>query len=154
MRFKRVYIEITNKCNLSCSFCPKLKRAPREMTSDEFAPVASQVRKFTDYIFLHVKGEPLSHSEFDKILTICDEEELKVNITTNGTLLKKSINTLQSHNCIRQVNISLHSMCCAVISLNICIIIITIINCYTCCIAIVGYSRNCCTISPFPVGIT
>ena len=25
-KFKRMYIEITNICNLSCSFCPKTKR--------------------------------------------------------------------------------------------------------------------------------
>ncbi len=110
MRFKKVYIEITNICNLSCSFCPKLKRAPREMTTDEFYRVASHVKAFSDYIYLHLKGEPLSHPQIDKILTICDNLEFKVNITTNGTLLDKCKETLKSHKSIRQINISLHSM--------------------------------------------
>lgn len=110
MRFKRIYIEITNKCNLSCSFCPKLKRASREMSTGEFYRAASQARGFCDYLYLHLKGEPLSHSQIDKILTICDELEFKVNITTNGTLLEKCKDTLKNHKSVRQINVSLHSM--------------------------------------------
>lgn len=110
MRFKRIYIEITNKCNLSCSFCPKLKRASREMSTEEFYRAASQARGFCDYLYLHLKGEPLSHSQIDKILTICDELEFKVNITTNGTLLNSNKDVLKKHKSVRQINISLHSM--------------------------------------------
>ncbi len=110
MRFKRVYIEITNICNLNCSFCPKLKRSPRHMSCYEFERVAAEVRPYSEYIYLHVKGEPLSHPELDNILTICDNFGFKVNITSNGTLLKKQLDILRSHNSIRQLNISLHSM--------------------------------------------
>ena len=35
MRFKRVYIEITNACNLSCSFCIKNDRPIHSMTIEE-----------------------------------------------------------------------------------------------------------------------
>lgn len=109
MRFKRVYIEITNICNLSCSFCSKINRVPYEMTSEEFFKIAKEIRKVSEHIFLHVKGEPLTHSRFDKILTICDNLKFKVNITTNGTLLKKYIETIKNHKSVRQINISLHS---------------------------------------------
>ena len=108
--FKRIYIEITNICNLSCSFCPKLQREPYEMSKEEFSHISSLLRPYCDYIYLHVKGEPLAHSEFDKILTICDRENYKVNITTNGTLIEKQLGVLKSHKCVRQLNISLHSM--------------------------------------------
>ena len=110
MRFKRIYIEITNKCNLTCSFCPKLKRAPREMSTEEFYRAASQARLYCDYIYLHLKGEPLAHSQIDKILTICDELDFKVNITTNGTLLNSNKDVLKKNKSVRQINISLHSM--------------------------------------------
>jgi len=110
MKFKRIYIEITNKCNLNCSFCPELKRAPRDMSTEEFYRAASQARLFCDYIYLHLKGEPLSHSQIDKILTICDEMNFKVNITTNGTLLGKNAEMLKMHKSVRQINVSLHSM--------------------------------------------
>lgn len=108
-RFKKIYIEITNKCNLNCTFCSPLKRELKEMSVEEFSLIISKIKSFTDYIYLHVKGEPLLHSHLDEILSICDKENIKVNITTNGTLLKEKFNILNNHNCIRQLNISLHS---------------------------------------------
>ena len=60
-RFQKIYIEIINRCNLSCSFCPTSDRPARMMSVDEFAKIAAQVTPFTDYICLHVKGEPLMH---------------------------------------------------------------------------------------------
>ena len=108
-RFKKIYIEITNKCNLNCTFCSPLKRELKEMSVEEFSLIISKIKSFTDYIYLHVKGEPLLHSHLDEILSICDKENIKLNITTNGTLLKEKFNILNNHNCIRQINISLHS---------------------------------------------
>lgn len=108
-RFKRVYIEITNICNLSCEFCPDTKRAKKTMTADEFLFVAKQVSLFTDYVYLHILGEPLIHSDLKKILSICQDYNLKVNITTNGRFLKAVLNTLQNAKTLRKVAISLHS---------------------------------------------
>ena len=108
-RFKKIYIEITNKCNLKCSFCSKLNREVKEMSLDEFKIVISKIKPFTDYIYLHVKGEPLLHSKLDDILSICDKENIQVNITTNGTLLKDKLDILSNHKSIRQINVSLHS---------------------------------------------
>ncbi|MDP4118602.1 MAG: SPASM domain-containing protein [Bacillota bacterium] len=109
MRFKRIYVEITNICNMNCSFCPTLLRSPREMSPFEFEKVLSEIKNHTNCIYLHVKGEPLSHSEIDNILTICDNNEVKVNITTNGTLLPRRLEMLKMHPSVRQINISLHS---------------------------------------------
>lgn len=108
-RFKKIYVEITNICNLDCSFCSKDTKVKKEMTIDEFKMVVSKIKEFTDYIYLHVKGEPLLHSKLDEILTVCDENLLKVNITTNGTFLKEKYEILNKHSCIRQINVSLHS---------------------------------------------
>lgn len=108
-RFKKIYVEITNRCNLKCSFCSKLDREIKEMSLEDFKTVISKIKPFTDYIYLHVKGEPLLHSRLDDILSICDKENIQVNITTNGTLLKDKLNILSSHASIRQINVSLHS---------------------------------------------
>ena len=108
-RFKKVYVEITNICNLNCSFCGIDTKKKKEMTVEEFKTVISKIKDYTDYIYLHVKGEPLIHSKLDEILTICDLNNINVNITTNGTLLKDKYNILNNHKCIRQINVSLHS---------------------------------------------
>ena len=67
VKFKRIYIEITNVCNLNCSFCSNSNKVKREMTSEEFKEVLSKINNYTDYIYLHVKGEPLTHHNLDKI---------------------------------------------------------------------------------------
>ena len=108
-RFSKVYVEIINVCNLKCSFCLPSKIKPRIMNIDEFKKVAKEVISLTDLITLHIKGEPLMHPELGEILKICEEIGLKVNITTNGTLLLNNIDILKSK-AVRQLNISLHSI--------------------------------------------
>jgi len=108
-RFKKIYVEITNICNLNCSFCSKDNKQKKEMTVDEFKTIISKIKDYTDYIYLHIKGEPLTHSKLDYILTVCDLNNINVNITTNGTLLKDKYNILNNHKSIRQINVSLHS---------------------------------------------
>ena len=46
--YKKAYLEITNVCNLSCSFCPKTKRPPRFVSVEEFSRLLCQVQPFTD----------------------------------------------------------------------------------------------------------
>ena len=36
---KKVYLEITNVCNLNCSFCHKTERKQKFMTEEEMAAV-------------------------------------------------------------------------------------------------------------------
>ncbi|MDD3322133.1 MAG: radical SAM protein [Paludibacter sp.] len=107
MRFKKIYIEITNCCNFNCSFCFKTARKRKFMSLDEFQIIVDKIRPFTNYIYLHVLGEPLLHPQFEEILTIAKKADLNVNITTNGGLIEKQKETLLKHS-IRQVNISLH----------------------------------------------
>ena len=77
------------------------------MTIDEFKTVIDKIKSYTDTIYLHVKGEPLMHRNLDEILSICEDNKMKVRITTNGTLLKKKVDILKKHH-INQINISLH----------------------------------------------
>lgn len=108
-KYKKVYIEITNICNLNCNFCPSTKRQLKYMSKQEFLQVISQVRPFTDYIYFHLMGEPLLNPELESFLEICKNAGLQVNITTNGTLLKKSTGILLNASALRKVSISLHS---------------------------------------------
>ena len=107
---KRIYIEITNICNMSCSFCCGTTRELKSMTLDDFRLIASQVEPLGVQIYLHVLGEPLLHENFNGILDIASEYNLPVNITTNGTLIKKRLTELLNHKAVRKVNISVHSL--------------------------------------------
>ena len=107
MKFKKIYIEITNSCNFDCSFCFKTARATKFMSPDEFRLVVEKIRTFTNYIYLHVLGEPLLHPQLDEILNIAEAAGLNINITTNGGLLERKKEILFKHE-VRQVNISLH----------------------------------------------
>ena len=109
LRFRQVYVEITNICNLSCRMCPKTKRTPKWMTADEFEHVLTEIYPFTRYVYPHVVGEPLCHPEFEKILEICEKHGFTMNITTNGTLINKHEAALLTSKCMRQLNFSVHS---------------------------------------------
>ncbi|WP_406242086.1 radical SAM/SPASM domain-containing protein [Tissierella carlieri] len=108
-RFKKVYIEITNVCNLQCYFCPKTNRQQRFLGLSEFSYILDEIREFTDYVYFHVKGEPFLHPNIDEFLDISYDKGVKVNITTNGTLLSKVKEKLIHKPALRQINISLHS---------------------------------------------
>ena len=109
-RFKKIYVEITNSCNLKCSFCPENKREKLFMRLNEFENIIKQIKDYTNLIALHVKGEPLLHPDLEKILKICEENDILVNITTNATLLEKNVDMLIASKAVRQLNLSLHSI--------------------------------------------
>lgn len=109
MKIKRIYVEITNICNKQCSFCSINNRPKQEMSVANFEYIIKEIKPITNYIYLHVKGEPLLHSQLNKILSLCDQYKIHVNITTNGTLLHSKVQIINSHPCIRQINISLNS---------------------------------------------
>lgn len=108
-RFLKIYIEITNICNLNCSFCSKTQRTKKYMTAQEFEEICKEIKEYTNIIALHVQGEPLLHPELGEILEICNKYNLKVNITTNATLIDKQMNVIVKSKAIRQINFSLHS---------------------------------------------
>ncbi len=106
---KRAYVEITNVCNLACSFCPGTKREKRFMTAEEFSCVAGKLRGAVQYLYLHVMGEPLLHPELGQILAAGAHLGFRLCITTNGTLLKRAGETLLAAESLHKVSVSVHS---------------------------------------------
>ena len=109
MRFQKVYVEISNLCNLSCAFCPGTKRQKRAMTEEEFAALLPKLRPCTDYLYFHLMGEPLCHPKLGTFLALAQEHSFKVILTTNGTLLSKQQALLLASPALHKVNISLHA---------------------------------------------
>ena len=104
-----MYVEITSVCNLACSFCPPTSRTANLIKVDAFNNILDQIKPHTKYIYLHVKGEPLLHPRIDELLDASHAKGFKVNITTNGTLIKKNREKLLGKPALRQMNFSLHS---------------------------------------------
>ncbi len=108
-RFQKVYLEISNICNLKCSFCPGTKRKRKALTVSEFTSLLPKLRPFTDYLYFHIMGEPLCHPELETFLTLAGDFGFKVILTTNGTLLGKQQELLLRSPALHKINISLHA---------------------------------------------
>ncbi len=109
MRFRKIYLEISNLCNLSCAFCPGTKRQKHAMTEAEFADLLPRLRPYTDYVYFHLMGEPLCHPRLGRFLELAGAAGLKVILTTNGTLLPKQQEMLLASPALHKVNVSLHA---------------------------------------------
>ena len=107
--FSKVYLEITNICNLNCSFCVGTTRKKKFISVSDFEILAKKIRPHTDFLYFHLMGEPLLHPNLKELLDISNNLAFKVIITTNGVLLDKASEILLSSPAIFKVNISLHS---------------------------------------------
>lgn len=107
--FKKIYIEITNSCNLSCSFCHKSSRTKAFMSVKNFTEILGRVAGYTKHLYLHVLGEPTLHPDLEEFLALSHRQGFSVNLTTNGSLVSHHEHVLLTSPAIRQINISLHS---------------------------------------------
>lgn len=103
--FKRIYVEITNSCNLNCKFCIGNKRKKQFLSIDSFNILLDKLNGYTKYLYFHVMGEPLLHPQIGELVSLANNRGFFVNITTNGYL----INNISNMEGVRQLNISLHS---------------------------------------------
>jgi len=108
-RFRKVYLEISNRCNLNCSFCPGTKRPAGTMDREQFALALERLQPWTDYLYFHLMGEPLCHPELKSFLSLAGESGFKVILTTNGTLLTRQQEMLLVAPALHKINISLHA---------------------------------------------
>ena len=108
-RFNKIYLEISNICNLKCAFCPGTKRKKRALSEAEFSLLLPKLRPYADYLYFHLMGEPLCHPNLRRFLELAGNAGFKVILTTNGTLLKKQQEVLLSSPALHKVNVSLHA---------------------------------------------
>ncbi len=108
-RFRKVYLEISNICNLRCHFCPGTKRKKHAMNTDEFTHLLEKLREYTDYLYFHLMGEPLCHPNLAEFLSLAFQMGFKVILTTNGSLIGKQRDILLNAEGLHKMNISLHS---------------------------------------------
>ena len=109
MRFAKVYIEISNLCNLSCRFCPGTKRPKGKMDLERLSTILEKLKGYTEFVYFHLMGEPLLHPDLPQFLDVAGQMGFKVILTTNGTLLEERKELLLSSPSVHKVNISLHA---------------------------------------------
>lgn len=106
--YSRVYVEITNICNMNCSFCHGHSRPLKRMTADEFSVILEKLNGHTNYIYYHLMGEPLTHPDLPLFLKMAGERGYKSVLTTNGTLLDKCGDSILESG-LHKVSLSVHS---------------------------------------------
>lgn len=107
--FRKIYVEISNICNLRCAFCPGTKRPAKVMSVAEFQSILPKLQPWTDYLYFHIMGEPLCHPHLEDFLLLAGQAGFRVILTTNGTLLASRQNMLLQAAALHKVNISLHA---------------------------------------------
>ena len=106
--YAKVYVEITNICNMHCSFCHGHSRPPHRMTREAFDHILDSLAGQTGYLYFHLMGEPLTHPQLPEFLTAASRAGFRCVITTNGTLLsRRTEELLAAHP--HKISISLHS---------------------------------------------
>lgn len=108
-RFRKVYLEISNMCNLHCRFCPGTRRVPRRLNEVEFVQILTKLRPYTNFLYFHLMGEPLCHPELSRFLLLAQAHGFRVILTTNGTLLPRQKEILLNAPALHKINISLHA---------------------------------------------
>ena len=108
-RFHKIHIEISNICNLQCSFCPAVIRENKMMDLELFRSIVEQVAPLTEMVCFHLMGDPLVHPQLAQMIDICDQHEANIFLVTNGVLLRPEKYDLMLHQRFQQINFSLHS---------------------------------------------
>lgn len=106
--FKKIYLEITNICNLDCSFCHKTSRSKKFMTKEEFDMLLPRIREHTKYLYFHLMGEPLMHPELAYFLEKASSFGFNCTVATNGFLISRRADEIL-RNAPYKVTFSLHS---------------------------------------------
>lgn len=105
---KRIYLEITNCCNLDCSFCHGTKREHQMMSTEDFEYITDAVRGRAEFLYFHLMGEPLLHPRLPEFIRSAAGKGFRPIVTTNGTLLPYwGAELIQTP--LYKVNLSLHS---------------------------------------------
>jgi len=89
---KRVEIELSSKCNLSCTYCPRrfINNLDGFIEYSLFEQIINEISEYPETILvLHRRGESMLHPQFVNFLNLIKEKFNNVQLATNGTLLDR-----------------------------------------------------------------
>jgi hypothetical protein len=109
----RLHLELTNRCNFSCEFCPdRVMSRPRGvMPLAMVAQILSQVGRegLARQAHFHVMGEPLLYPDLLEAVRLAGRAGLEAWITTNGSLLSPRLALELQAAGLRHLTISLQT---------------------------------------------
>jgi len=95
---KKLYIEITNECNLNCKICFRRfwKDSIGQMSFKHFQDILKQAKEFPELetVYLGGIGEPTIHPDFIKIIKKVKEAGYRLEFGTNGTQIAEYADSL------------------------------------------------------------
>ena len=104
----KAFLEISNICNLRCSFCHGTTRKHHMLTDAEFEALTDRLTGKVKVLYFHLLGEPLLHPSFPHFVRRAWEKGFYPILTTNGSLLQKCGQTVLE-NLPYKISISLHA---------------------------------------------
>lgn len=84
----RVTLNVTLRCNLTCTMCTTCYDAP-ELSTDEIKAIIDQTAAWGVEVFNPLGGEPFMRGDIEEILAYAVQRGFYVTVTTNGTLITK-----------------------------------------------------------------
>ena len=85
------FLELTNKCNFHCEFCPSDSQTRLQgfmdlsLVKKIFDEIA--LKKLVTDVQLHLMGEPTLHPKLNDILAYAKKKKVKIALTTNRSTL-------------------------------------------------------------------
>ena len=88
-----VHFAMTNRCNLSCTFCGQAKdkwRKEDELTFEQYKDLIDQVAAMKNRTVSFCGGEIYLYRDIEKVLEYCHRRQITIEmVLTNGTLLNE-----------------------------------------------------------------
>ena len=82
----RVSVNVTLRCNLTCTMCTTCYDAP-ELSTDEIKGIIDQTAAWGVKVFNPLGGEPFMRGDIEELLSYAVQRGFYVTVTTNGTLI-------------------------------------------------------------------
>jgi organic radical activating enzyme len=104
-------IELTNFCDMSCSYCPhhKMTREKGHMAEPVLERCITYAKDLgKEHLILHHFGEPLLHPALESRLLQIKEAGLAIGFSTNGTLLDKLLPMMIALDTDIDITLSVH----------------------------------------------
>src|SRR5512143_1599800 len=86
---RRLHVELTNRCNFSCEFCPdgKVRRPRGSMAYPLLERILSDAKGVAVQVHFHIMGEPTLYPHLKEAVQLARDQGLAPSVTTNGSHL-------------------------------------------------------------------